>query len=1030
MFNRKMVVSVLSIATATTILWVAVSREVCGQDSEGGKPKWTQAEQNRGYVVFEYSTMSNLAPDHVPARDSIVTMLSCELARDEYESIQFGVHALDDIEVLEVNVESDLNVTVYHRINPSIKRQLASEPSEMGEVSGWIPSEVHLQRGNEFEVLDTGQSVNFWLTFHADTKTKAGLYQGKVRIKPAGKAQMVLDLVVSVRSLKLARPRIAFGMWLREDMLPKRFGGLSTPKESVLAIYRDIAAHGHNSAVYYPGGSFVELPPRNNYVLDKLVPLAHQAGLLDPNIPCLLLGGIPGDLEGDDLIKAVRWLQDECRKQGWPEMIVFGWDEPPFPSRSDEVRRSLAPMRGIPMRVNIDMSGSPAVYGYSTPGLCDVLTVMGEGVLSPEMRAEAERMGAALWTYSYATWREGFDPLRQRYFAGLFTWAHELGGNWIWAYHHGHHRHAWFPPESHEPMPVTGWEARREGIDDYRYLQMVEDCVAANPKKSMAREAAKWLESLRAQVSAIEPQDVKAGKPLALDEYVEFRDKATGYIQNLGPVPNEVAKRAPITQVKDEAIAYRGRSLEECIAGLSSTDVSERRAAAWALFEMGPKAAPATESLASALDDPDVRMPALHALEDIGPEAYLAVPKLAALLDHPDFYVRLGATFALAEIGCPFDKRVLGGRRAPSRWASIIVEPLAVAFQDDYARLSSEAAEILAVMGPLAKPVVSHAIRMLDDPSSTRRGSALVLISGLGPAAAQAVPKLTELNKNTPGDERFIYALAAIGPAAAPAVPALEAYAAKSNPGVRLVDTYYALVCIRGDVSDLRKMIDLLKNPQVNAATKNRVVKLLDQLGTKAEPLADEISRIVKSDKFTDENRKSSFGATSPAEARYVDGTDAVELTRKLVKIERLPVDGWKFKDDPTGIGVEQGYFASDYPSGDLPEIKIGQLWDGQGYPKLEQGWYRRQYSCPEIPEGKRVFLHFEAVDESVWLYIDGKLVAWYDTAFPDVTFSKPFLLDVTGSLKNHGTHLLAIRVHNYSGDGGIYRPVSLMVEK
>ena len=86
MFNRKMVVSVLSIATATTILWVAVSREVCGQDIEGGNPKWTQAEQNRGYVVFEYSTMSNLAPDHVPARDSIVTMLSCELAQYHWQS--------------------------------------------------------------------------------------------------------------------------------------------------------------------------------------------------------------------------------------------------------------------------------------------------------------------------------------------------------------------------------------------------------------------------------------------------------------------------------------------------------------------------------------------------------------------------------------------------------------------------------------------------------------------------------------------------------------------------------------------------------------------------------------------------------------------------------------------------------------------------------------------------------------------------------------------------------------------------------
>jgi len=82
------------------------------------------------------------------------------------------------------------------------------------------------------------------------------------------------------------------------------------------------------------------------------------------------------------------------------------------------------------------------------------------------------------------------------------------------------------------------------------------------------------------------------------------------------------------------------------------------------------------------------------------------------------------------------------------------------------------------------------------------------------------------------------------------------------------------------------------------------------------------------------------------------------------------------------------------------------------------------------VTEGKRVFLQFEAVDESAWLYVDGKLVAWYDTAYPDMTWDKPFLLEVTGSLKSRAEHLLAIRVGNTVGFGGIDRPVSLMVEK
>jgi len=172
------------------------------------------------------------------------------------------------------------------------------------------------------------------------------------------------------------------------------------------------------------------------------------------------------------------------------------------------------------------------------------------------------------------------------------------------------------------------------------------------------------------------------------------------------------------------------------------------------------------------------------------------------------------------------------------------------------------------------------------------------------------------------------------------------------------------------------------------------------------------------------------FGATPPAKARYVDGTDYQELLPKLKSVEKLPMEGWLFKDDPDKVGVDAGYFKQEYPTMDLARIRIGTHWDEQGYPELEEGWYRMAYTCPRLPVGKRVVLRFEAVDETAWLYIDGKLTAWYDTQFPNMTWDKPFLLDVTGSLTSEGEHELVIRVGNGNGVGGIYKPVSLMIEK
>ncbi len=821
------------------------------ENGEGGPgTNWTAAEKLKGYVVFEYSTLENLPPAHVPTREAIVDTVSCALARDEYESIQFGVHALaDSLTNIRVTVVSDLEVTVYHRIDPGIKQQLASEPAELDEIARWVPSQIHLQRGDVYEKLPAGQSVNFWLTFRADGETPEGLHLGNIRIEAAGRRGTVLGLEVKVRPFQLQRPRVPFGVYFREDMLPKRFGGLATPKESVLAMYRDMAEHGHNSSWFYPLGSFSDLPPRNNYALDKLIPLAQKAGLLDPEVPSLIAGGIPGGLNDEELKAAAAWLEAERTQRGWPELIVFGTDEPSYPRDYDAVSRELRNLRGFPMRVVVDLSGTSA-YGYGGD-LCDIQNVM-DGMISPEMLDEARRVGTEIWTYSYRIWREHFYPFSQRYFAGLYTWTYQLGGNWVWAYHHGHHRHVWFTPESHEPMPVTAWEARREGIDDYRYLQMVEDCVAANPDETLAIEASAWLQALRVRLSATVPNEVEVGKPLELDEYDQIRARAADYIQRLGPVSNEAVARPPISHAKDEAASYRGKSVRQCIAGLASSDVSERRAAAWALFELGPKAAQAAEPLARLLDDPEVRIPALHALEHIGPEAFRVVPEIVRLLNHPDFYVRVGAVLALGEIGCPLDKRDRSGRRSPSEWAAIVAEPLMVAYRDDNASLSYLAAGMLSVIGGFARPALPEAITMLDDPSHTRQSAAIGLITGLGPDAAATVPKLIEMHKNKSEDIRYINALAAIGPAAKSAIPALEEYAAKEDSGPNRADSYYALFCIRNEISDLRKMVELLKDANENTDTKKHVVKLLNQLGAKAAPVGDEVNQMLKSGEFSD----------------------------------------------------------------------------------------------------------------------------------------------------------------------------------
>lgn len=610
---------------------------------------WTQPEIEKGYVVFQHNTLEAMPTGYVPARKAITSEAPCSMAQGEYKSLQFAVHALaDGLESICVTVECDLPVTVYHRreefIDPSAAKGASAED--------WM----YLRRGDAVGRVPARATVNFWLTFRADTEALPGAHRGKIRIDVGGRPPTELALAVNVRPFQLASARIPFGMYC---------------VESFLAVYRDMAAHSQNSVSFYYAGDFSTLPPKrggkNSQMVEAGLPLALEAGLVHPDIPCLSLAHNFADLvtakEMEKVKAGVAWLETERRSRGWPELILYGTDEPPVPSPG--LREAYAPLRALPIRVGTAM-GIEAVSAFGD--LHDVWIVY-DGYVTPEMQAEAKRCGAEVWSYTFRMWRQSYDPFLPRFYAGLYTWAVKLRGNYVWSYYYGYN---WKVPVSGETMPTTGWEARREGVDDYRYLQMVEDAVKANPDDPGAVEAAVWLETLRARVISnphphpfsrehthpgllgfpsavgrVDPITAEAGKPLGIEEFEAIRATAADYIEKLGPVSAERAEPRAITYLKDEAAAFRGKSVAQCIAALADSDASKRRAAATALFELGPKAAPAVSALARVLDDPKVRFPALRALGAIGADAHPAAPKVALLLSHPDDFVRQAATLTL-----------------------------------------------------------------------------------------------------------------------------------------------------------------------------------------------------------------------------------------------------------------------------------------------------------------------------------------------------------------------------------------------
>ncbi len=710
---------------------------------------WTDAEKQTGYVVFRHSTLELLRDDHVPPRDRRLRewdSVPIELAPGESESIYIGVHNIQGPPLIDtwaeptVSSQNKLAVQVYFRD---------------GEIHQLVPGKV-------ISRIPVGRTGGFWLTITARPDAPAGKRGIRLEIIPAnhGRKMTILQLDVQVRPFVLPRARASFAAYYALSITGIPMGWVRYTHNTLwrAACYRNMADYGMTGVDFRPlgplgsdaGDLLIDGDTDKGIArLDAELALTSEAGLTDPKTPVVLLEGqVPQDPAA--LRAFAPKLLAYAKGNGWPESLIYTRDEPPYPA--DDVRPHNLRFVGTPLRT-VTSLGIHAAYGHGD--VIDVWLMYG-GHITPELRAEARRLGVEVWSYSCHI--DSAQPIRNRFYAGLYSWAHGVGGNWIWAYYRNlfHNRLVWSESADYQMYPRVGHENRRDGIDDYRYLQLLQDTIAAKPDDPATREASNYLDALRARVIETDPHLAGPGEALTIAEFDEVRKQVAEFVEQIGAVPSRdhCAWRAP--GLKDEAAPYRGASIDACIAGLRSADGAARRSAAWSLFERGSAAAPATEALARVLADPEVRIPALRVLERIGPKAAAATPHVAALLDHEDEFVRLGAVYALKAFGAP------------------AIEGLRKALGDESLHVAYIAGTAAAQIGAPANVLVGElAANLRSDKRPTIVGhvdGAELAIKALGPRAAAAVPAIVELyvsgrRPNMAGS--YVEMLSAIGPAAA-----------------------------------------------------------------------------------------------------------------------------------------------------------------------------------------------------------------------------------------------------------------------
>ena len=220
------------------------------------------------------------------------------------------------------------------------------------------------------------------------------------------------------------------------------------------------------------------------------------------------------------------------------------------------------------------------------------------------------------------------------------------------------------------------------------------------------------------------------------------------------------------------------------IEALSDPEPSVRGRAALALGSIGPAAKTAVRKLIALLEDPrtdhDVRWDATRALGEIGPEAEAALPVLLKALKGEDADAQVGASNALGAIGPRTPEvipalieavkqkrnvrlrkgaaRALGEIGGPAKGGiPALVEALYDRDVTDKREKSAFRYDLLTALqrfGPDAKPAVPALMMILGEqdrtPDAQIVGVVVETLAGIGPGAAEALPLLREMRRQSP----------------------------------------------------------------------------------------------------------------------------------------------------------------------------------------------------------------------------------------------------------------------------------------
>jgi fructan beta-fructosidase len=147
----------------------------------------------------------------------------------------------------------------------------------------------------------------------------------------------------------------------------------------------------------------------------------------------------------------------------------------------------------------------------------------------------------------------------------------------------------------------------------------------------------------------------------------------------------------------------------------------------------------------------------------------------------------------------------------------------------------------------------------------------------------------------------------------------------------------------------------------------------------------------------------------------------------------RVTIDlssNWRFSPDENKLGMSEKWYSYEYNDSNWTVIDAGKRWEDQGYPELDSlGWYRKYVDISVDLKGQELWIKFGGVNDNYELFINGESAGGFGKSNIGVA-GKTTITKITNRLVYGETNLIAVKVNDWAGSGGLWRlPVVITTE-